>query len=209
MKTKALIYCTKAKPYLFKRIDKFATINLYNGEWLYNGKIVCECEVDTEEMKEIGSGEPLLFVTKTLDSLEVCKHSCLKTEELSDYLYNEDKDSKGYALHLSNVKERVMELWETRCEAKPTPYDIENLYANNNWIRVDNYNGDRNSIRIFFTKKVKKAPQNMQWCYVLNEETNEYEKRLLISIRPQWACLILNKIKDIEVRRKVLKGMVE
>ena len=94
MKVKALIYCTKALNkgaylvnYLGYRFVKMEESEKSKFEIL-NGKIVCECEVETEEMKEIGSGEPLLFETKTLDSLEVCKHSCLKMEELSDYLYN-------------------------------------------------------------------------------------------------------------------------
>lgn len=61
--------------------------------------------------------------------------------------------------------------------------------------------------RLLKLAPLSKAPQNMQWCYIY--ENGKWEKRLLISIRAEWACLILNKIKDIEVRRKVLKGMVE
>jgi hypothetical protein len=54
---------------------------------------------------------------------------------------------------------------------------------------------------------LEKAPQNMMWVYV--KENGKWEERLLISVRPQWLCKILNGEKDIEVRRKVLKGMVE
>ncbi len=50
---------------------------------------------------------------------------------------------------------------------------------------------------------LKEAPQNM--CRVFDTKDNY----VLISIRPQWLCKILNGEKSIEVRRKVLKGMCE
>jgi len=34
------------------------------------------------------------------------------------------------------------------------------------------------------------------------------EKKVLISIRPEWLCKILNSEKTIEVRKKVLKEMM-
>lgn len=49
---------------------------------------------------------------------------------------------------------------------------------------------------------ITKAPQNMMWVWYKGE------KYCLISIRPEWVCKIANGEKDIEVRRKVLKGMI-
>ena len=51
---------------------------------------------------------------------------------------------------------------------------------------------------------IEKAPQNM--CRVLTKNGYEY---ILISIRPQWLCKILNGEKTIEVRKKVLKEMIK
>ena len=109
MKIKALLYCckaTKKNDYLTKIwINQYELSSLKEvvEQDTLNGKIVCECEVETEELTQIGCGGDI-FITQTLDYFEILRHSCLKMEELSDYLYNPDKDSKGYALHLTNVK---------------------------------------------------------------------------------------------------------
>lgn len=50
------------------------------------------------------------------------------------------------------------------------------------------------------------APQNMMKVVGRDDVHNEY---ILISIQPQWMCLILNHIKDVEVRRVVLKEMLK
>lgn len=50
---------------------------------------------------------------------------------------------------------------------------------------------------------VEKAPQNMMYCY--DEFGNDY---VLISIHPEWLCKILNGEKTIEIRKKVLRGML-
>lgn len=52
---------------------------------------------------------------------------------------------------------------------------------------------------------IVKAPQNMMYCY----GENIGDKYILISIRPEWLCKILNGEKTIEVRKKVLKEMLE
>jgi len=49
---------------------------------------------------------------------------------------------------------------------------------------------------------VEKAPQNMMKVY-----NRAGECHILISIKPQWMCKILNGEKTIEVRRNVLKEM--
>lgn len=50
-----------------------------------------------------------------------------------------------------------------------------------------------------------KAPQNMMKCCEIQYMVEDY---ILISIRPQWLCKILNGEKTIEVRKKVLKEMM-
>ena len=55
-----------------------------------------------------------------------------------------------------------------------------------------------------YFKKVEKAPQNMMKVW-----EDQENPRVLISIRPQWLCKILNGEKEIEIRKKVLKEMIK
>lgn len=183
---KLLLYCTKAK----NKYDRLVRDEHYGKPfYLYgaitenfeslNGKIVAECDFEVEEIKELGGGENLLFYTKTLDSLEIVKQACLKTEELADYLYKEYEDSKGYVIHIKNL------------HIFDKPRELSECWANTNaWI--------------FDNEKLDIAPQNMRYCGDWN-----LEKAILISIKPEWLCKILNGEKTIEVRRKVLKEMLK
>ena len=62
---------------------------------------------------------------------------------------------------------------------------------------------------------LERAPQNMRRCYSTlysNIEADmpiRTDSYILISIRPEWLCKILNREKTIEVRKKVLKEMLE
>ena len=51
---------------------------------------------------------------------------------------------------------------------------------------------------ILLKERVYKAPQNM--CHIYDSKGNVY---ILISIKPEWLCKILNGEKTIEVRRVV------
>lgn len=200
MKIKTLLYCTKAtkkSDYLIKNyLDNYVLVNecLTNTKLALNGKIACECEVDTEEIKLIENEEQdMFFETNSMKGQTLDKRSCLKEYELDNYLnlYNHEIGDKcGYALHLSNVKERAMELSDV-CK-----YDF--------WASK--------MFGISATEKdlyepLEKAPQNMMWVWI--KENGKWVQYLLISVRPQWLCKILNGEKDIEVRRKVLKGMCD
>lgn len=173
-KVKALLYCTKKAPYLVK--DDFPLENepIYfthykePGSWglPLNGKIVAECEFETEEIKLSAYSDYedkiYLFDTPTLTNDELTEKSWLCNDELDNYLINE----KGYALHISNLKifDKPKELHE--------------------------YN-------------IIKAPQNMMRVFDANG--NKY---ILISVRSEWLCKIVDGDKTIEVRKKVLKEML-
>lgn len=80
-------------------------------------------------------------------------------------------------------------------------------YVGNNYyyaIHIKNLNIYK-SPRELSSYSCVRAPQNMQYVYTCYDK-NEY---ILISIQPQWLCKILNGEKTIEVRKKVLKGMLE
>lgn len=190
MKAKLLLYCTKGKPYLFNRIIKGESDGYYTDIVPYDiedeylcGKIVAECECEVEEIAisetDVGVGYDYEYYTENLDTLELYKKSCVDKWEFRNYLGTaKSGEIVGYALHLSNIKS-----FEKPVELrKVLAYDIsENPYL---------------------MKKLTKAPQNMMWVWYNGQ------KYCLISIRPEWLCKILNGEKTIEVRRKILKGMM-
>lgn len=196
-KVKALLYCTKKTPYLVKDDYTFKNKTIYYthykepGSWglTFNGKILAECEVETEEIRLSAYSDYedkiYLFDTPTLTNDELTEKSWLCNDELDEYLINE----KGYALHISNlfIFENPKEL---------SDYNIDNSadYGSFGWAFEDNE-------RI---TPLKKAPQNMMRVY--DKFDNEY---ILISVRSEWLCKILNGDKTIEVRKKVLKEMLK
>ncbi len=195
-KVKALLYCTKKTPYLVKDDYTFKNKTIYYthykepGSWglTFNGKILAECEVETEEIRLSAYSDYedkiYLFDTPTLTNDELTEKSWLCNDELDNYLINE----KGYALHISNLKifDKPKEL---------NDYNVDNLadYSSFGWAFEDNE-------RI---TSLKKAPQNMMRVY--DKFDNEY---ILISVRSEWLCKILDGDKTIEVRKKVLKEML-
>ena len=54
--------------------------------------------------------------------------------------------------------------------------------------------------------KIFKAPQNMQYAYEFTDKKGQ--QYVLISIKPEWLCKILNGEKTVEVRKKILKEML-
>lgn len=195
-KVKALLYCTKKTPYLVKDDYTFKNKTIYYthykepGSWglTFNGKILAECEVETEEIRLSAYSDYedkiYLFDTPTLTNDELTEKSWLCNDKLDEYLINE----KGYALHISNlfIFENPVEL---------SDYNVDNSadYGSFGWAFEDNE-------RI---TPLKKAPQNMMRVY--DKFDNEY---ILISVRSEWLCKILNGDKTIEVRKKVLKEML-
>ncbi len=103
--------------------------------------------------------------------------------ELDDYLGCEDN---GYAIHIKNLKifDEPKELSNYFTRAKK----MNTLYGSS-WV----------------CESIDKAPQNMMYA----QDENQNKQYILISIRPQWLCKILNKEKTIEIRKKVLKGMIK
>ena len=192
---KLLLYCTKAKPYLAdfkgeyqtysngKELDELFDkgFNLNDIMNILNGKIAAECDFEVEDLR-IVDDDPLgayWYETKTLSENEVLKKSCLTGDELFDYL---GEDNEGYAIHIKNL------------HIFDKPRDIRNYYNIATRTMADCMN----------QKALLKAPQNM--CNAYDVYKNHY---ILISIQPQWLCKILNGEKTIEVRKKVLKEMLE
>lgn len=211
-KVKVLLYCTKKTPYLVK--DDFPLENepIYFTHYKeagscglpLNGKIVAECEVETEEIRLWGDEIENYFGNNEEISIE--KDSCLNFEQIEQYLCS--NDYKGYALHISNLK--IFDKPATIEYADLQSPILDSELIGGSWLcdNCDTPNDDCKHCHDHyeFFKTVEKAPQNMMRVY---SNIGRYNcQYILISVRPEWLCKILNGEKTIEVRKKVLKEML-
>ena len=187
MTKKCLLYCTKGKP-------EIVTFDIKDGgtqphpSTPINGKIVAECDVETKKIQMVGDEMELWF--ETLDGENVEYDSCLRFDQFDEYLSS--NDYKGYALFIKNLK-----IFDEPKELKD--YCVDNSKK---------YYGDfawHLTCKEMYTP-IQKAPQNMMWCF---DKDNNYKMKVLISIRPEWIWKILMKEKTIEIRKKVLRGMLD
>lgn len=192
--SKLLLYCTKAKPYL--RIDNKGVFWTYTNKQLdfpntiLNGKIVAECDFEVENLR-IVDDDPLggyWYETKTLSENEVLEKSCLTSDEVYEYLGD---DNEGYAIHIKNL------------HIFDKPRELSEYYKLDSTITLREVINRTKPVFI----PINKAPQSMMHCF--EDDGNHLQQNILISIKPQWLCKILNKEKTIEVRKKVLKEMLK
>ena len=185
---KCLIYVTKSKWRMFfdKSINYYSLSNKKVDNDL-NGKIVAEFDGEVEEITHGYGKYGEYYQTKTLGLMSLREHSCISSDKLSKYLKSGDEVSKvGYAIHIKNL------------HIFDKPKELSDVY------KIVDVGG------MLFTDTLKKAPQNMMYVSVNPWEYSFYnpeDKRVLISIRPEWACKILNGEKTIEVRKQVLNCM--
>lgn len=187
-KIKLLLYCTKQRPYLIKNYDgKYISLNnLIAWDSELNGKIVAECDFEVEAIR----GEIKVYSICDCGWISPSKHdwcfdkdllnkSRLTNDQMCDYL----DGNTGYAIHIKNL----------------------NIFDDP---RVISYYFNENE------EYIEKAPQNMRTCYEYKYSGFETDipisskKYILISIRAEWLCKILNGEKTIEIRKKVLKEMM-
>jgi predicted transcriptional regulator len=194
-----LLYSTKANKYERLVRDEHYGKPFYlcgaiteNFESL-NGKIVAECDYEVEHLYNaydvIDDNAFHYFDTDTLKEKELIERSCVSNLELEKYFGK----SNGYAIHIKNLK------------IFDKPKELSDYYT---------FNGIANDVNNW--KPIDKAPQNMMYAYELISElglsgtyNRHLKKNIVISIQPQWMVLILNRIKDVEVRRVVLKEMLK
>lgn len=208
---KLLLYCTKAKPMLkvaredlFKHQDRarcykqweIKYFTQYVSEEMYegNGKIVAECDFEIKKITDDRLARAISDEMFRIERDNLLKGSCLTGEEIKKYFnfYNwkfEKQDKViGYAIHIKNL--HIFD--EPRELSEYMVYDksYDNMFG---WAfeEEEKY------------KPVNKAPQNMMRVWEDLESP-----RILISIKSEWLCKILNGEKTIEVRKKVLKEMI-
>lgn len=200
MNLKMLIYCTKAKGknyYLRKLPNGRYCLSRDKGESL-NGKIVVVSDFDCEEIihtYENGASVHHRYNTKTLDNIQILSKSCIFDKTLTDYLgcYDYDKNNNvvGYAILIKNLYKFIK------------PKELKGLYVKGGHRNPEKMFTDEIQINGEWFHPMERAPQNM--CYAYDKNGVKY---VLISVHPEWLCLILNGLKDVEVRRTVLKEML-
>ncbi len=177
--TKLLLYCTKAKPYIRK--DNKHIFWTYTNKQLDFPNTILNGKIVAEcdfEVEEI---------TLKFDDYEVWIESntdenvILKKSCLDDVeLYNYlggGNGDRGYAIHIKNL----------------------NIFDEPRFIQ--DYSKNENPYNY-----IENAPSNMMYAYDV-KSFNNFEKKILISIKPQEMCRIANKEQTVLVRKRVLKEM--
>ena len=235
MSVKLLLYCTKAKPYLYKpyEYDCFeqdetsgfylANKSMLKEDVLLNGKIICECECEKVEpfncccvpyCKENNLGYEL-FVDNGVYKVEWKENINLRDENKQDNNPENYKDD-GVVFERKDRYIDTMLKNDDLEKAKITPQELLDYIGLGN----EGYALHLSNVKVlnkplqfekdFIYKDYKsnelitKAPQNM--CNVYDRFGNHY---ILISIRPEHLCKILNGEKTIEVRKKILNSLKE
>lgn len=225
--TKLLLYCTKAKPYLYGHYVGFETLyhydltndkKVFDSHEVLNGKIVAECECD--KVEEFGCY-----------TVPYRNYNNLGYEHFIDngvYKVEWNKNNLNGDGHLNNDDGVVFERNDRYIDTMFKNGDLNKICLSHqellDYIKLGNkgYAIHLSKLKIFDDPKelyefykddflqelneedteIKKAPQNM--CYVYDRKGNKY---ILISIRPEWLCKILNGEKTIEIRKQIVNDL--
>ena len=178
---KLLLYCNKAKPYL-------SLVGKYD-----NGKNYYEAINDATIFDDKLNGK----IVAECD-FEVSTHNWYKDYSLFEKLYYQENMTFNNENSCMSSRELVSYLGDNDLKKDFYAIHIKNLHI---------FDEPRDVNKLWQFKKynthIKNAPQNMMECYDID---GEY--KILISIKPEWLCKILNGKKTIEVRKKVLKEML-
>lgn len=194
MNLKMMLYCTKAKDYYLRKFPNGRYgLSRDKGESL-NGKIVAECDFDL--LNVYGNinekNQPYYEVHSSILYHEywLSEKSYLSHDQLVGYL-GAYKGLVGHAIYIKNL------------EVFKEPKELKDLYIKGAYPNPEQMFTDEIQIDGEWFHPIKKAPQNM--CYAYDKFGNKY---VLISVHPEWLAMILNGLKDVEVRKKVLKEMM-
>ena len=185
---KLLLYCTKGKPYLYKTED--TTYPAYPIGYHTDKDLKLKLS-NTNELANL-NGKIVAECDFEVEKLQIVYGKGWETKTIKgteniekltclnrDKLYQYCKGN-GYAIHIKNL------------HIFDEPRELNEYYRY--------YSCSHNPIQ-----PIKVAPQNMMYAY----NFKVYGEYILISIRPQWLCKILNREKTVEIRKKVLKEMLE
>ena len=221
---KLLLCCGKAKPLLAKMeyskthgiegdiewyeeygITKIKEeIKLFGTSEILNGKIVAECDFEDGEIKYEETSEECWYVYNSdYSNHNWEKETGLLIEEIDKYLNGKN----GHAINIKNLhifdKPKELSEYYTRINDKDRMNDFKGIDVIFPDVQIDEW-----LYECVSCKKLEKAPRNIQKIVLLNKETNKYEYAILISIKSEELCRILNGNQTIIVRKKVLKEML-
>lgn len=148
-------YCTKEEPHI-KECDHFRYVGkgeIANEGYYLNGKVVARFHCD--KVEEIIFGTTMFnglgFFTGDLHDFDLYAQSCLKKEEMRNYLKVKANGFSGYAIHISQLEifDKPKELSEFKANQKTTLLLGEKIV----------YKGSLN-------RPLTKAPQNFVYVEV-------------------------------------------
>ena len=185
---KLLLYCEKAKPYLLdmpKDNEEFEKGIRFS---LTSGNEFKQAAIDVNNYKLNGK------IVAECD-FEISIHNWYNDHNLFEKLYYQENMMFNNENSCMSSRELVSYLGNNNLKKDFYAIHIKNLNAFHeprelNWY----YNLQLNTM--------SKEPQNMMYCY------HEGEKKILMSIKPEALCKILNGEKTVEIRKKVLKEML-
>ena len=226
-KVKLLLYCTKngrplvwgnANPYMD---DCYTQTYGYSREEagkifsMLNGKIVAEC--DCEKVEEMSCCCVPYRNKNNLDYELFIDNGVYKVEWNEN---NSNDDNPKYLKDDGVVFERNDRYIDTMfknedlqkmCLSPQELLDYLKLGNKGFAIHLSNLNIYDNPKELpefykdsLLKERILKAPQNM--CRIYDTKGNIY---ILISIKPEWLCKILNGEKTIEVRKQILRELME
>ena len=187
-KVKLLLYCTKAKPYIGSHTEYNGERKQENGYRVYTPHNFYN--------KPYYNGK----IVAECDCDKVEKWfwngwwNCYAKNNGIDIRNLDDEDFEKSCLNFGYLYDYLFEndgyaihLSNLKILDKPLAFDKDYIYKD--------YKGN---------ELITKAPQNM--CRVYDRFGNKY---ILISIRPEWVCKILNGEKTIEIRKQIIKELKE
>ena len=185
---KVYIYVTKGGKGLYRRSPESKM--LFGEEFFLcdrkkvsteplNGKVVASFELG--EVENLSDG----YAGKHKDAhfYEILNKACLTTDQLEKYC-PEFSDKRAYAWHIENL-EVLDEPWGFGSFAS-----VDTSYPGwqSGWERDG----------------ITKAPQS--WMYAIAYYSDDFgEPCVLLSVRSEWACKILNGEKTVEIRKSAPK----
>ncbi len=182
--SKLLLYCTKKKPYLRD----------YRGKAIYNRFVISPTDrpFTSDDTQPILNGKIVAECDFEVDKLTNCGTSfrIMKYDDLQENYRYTNKVARGSCLDYIDLRKYLG-------TKDGYAIHIKNLHIFDKPKELSEYGMD------FPISPIVKAPQNMMYANGIGE------RYILISIRPEWLCKILNGEKTIEVRKKVLKEMIK
>lgn len=201
---KLLLYCTKKKMKLRKSIidkcyylDNGSEFNIIPSEdYKINGYIVAECDFKVEEIipeKYWHSTEDYDYIynTGTVYYEDLLKKSCLMDSELEDYLYS--NDGKGYAIHIKKI--HIFD--------KPRKIESVNSAPDYFYFLTDNP-----SRLMYVYDCIGCETEYSEQLDIEYISKYNYDKKVLLPVKPEELYRILNGEQTIIVKKKVLKEML-